>query len=132
MVFSLLKKLFGDGDANPSKGGDGAAPAAAPVVAAPTERPKSVAPARAAVADASQPDVEAFVLYAVQALVDHPDQASVTAEKSDRALTLQVRCAKGDAGKIIGKSGKTIAAIRTLANGAAGRAGPKIQVEILD
>ncbi|OGV75340.1 MAG: hypothetical protein A3K19_18400 [Lentisphaerae bacterium RIFOXYB12_FULL_65_16] len=76
--------------------------------------------------------MEGFVLYVVRSLVDHPDQATVKAVGDDRTLTLQVSCAKGDAGKIIGKSGKTIAAIRALANGAAGRASRKVQVEILD
>lgn len=77
---------------------------------------------------------EAFVNFVVQSLVDNPAAVKVTTAMSDdgRDQTVRIACEKKDIGKIIGKSGKTIAAIRTLVNGAAGRTGQRVNVEVLD
>ncbi len=79
-----------------------------------------------------QPEITQFVRFVVCALVDNPDEVSIKADEKDRQVGIQVACAKKDIGKVIGKNGKTIAAIRALANGAGGRLGKKVNVEILD
>ena len=104
MVLSIFKKLFGAQDSQ----------------------------ARKETTEGQPPDVEAFVDYVVRALVDEPEQVVITTKSGDRRLTVNVECAKKDVGKVIGKNGKTIAAIRALANGAAGRLGKRVNVEILD
>ena len=47
-----------------------------------------------------------------KALVEHPDEVSVTEIKGDNSLTLELRVADGDMGKVIGKQGKIAKAIR--------------------
>jgi len=81
---------------------------------------------------ASLAGLEAFVLYVVQALVDEPDQVTLQTVEKNRMNVIQIRCVKKDIGKIIGKSGKTISAIRTLVSSAAGRTGMRITVDVLD
>ena len=76
--------------------------------------------------------LEAFVLYVVQALVDEPDQVTLQTVEKNRINVIQIRCIKKDIGKIIGKSGKTISAIRALVSGAAGRTGLRVTVDVLD
>jgi predicted RNA-binding protein YlqC (UPF0109 family) len=76
--------------------------------------------------------IEGFVLYVVRSLVDNADAVRVTTAETDRATVITVSCEKRDIGKIIGKSGKTIAAIRALANGAGGRLGKRVNVEVQD
>ena len=76
--------------------------------------------------------LEAFVLYVVQALVDEPDQVTLQTVEKNRINVIQIRCVKKDIGKIIGKSGKTISAIRALVSGAAGRTGLRVTVDVLD
>jgi hypothetical protein len=116
MVISFLKRILG--------GGGGKTPAVAPAAArAPAER---VAPG------GSEPPVTAFVEYVAKALVDQPESVQVSAMARGKDITLQIRCEKRDIGKIIGKNGKTIAAIRALTNGAAGRTGQHVSVEVLD
>ena len=92
-----------------------------------TEKPRAPAPAMA-----GTPDLEGFVHYVVRALVDAPDSVEIKVVPGPKAATIQVACDKRDIGKIIGKSGKTIAAIRALVSGAAGRMGQKVNVEVLD
>ena len=117
-MIQILKKLFG-----------GSAPAATDA-----GTPAAAAPPRAAtvkaVVDAN--GVEQFVDFVVRSLVDHPESVHVTTEQNDRAMLIKVTCEKKDIGKIIGRQGKTISAIRALANGAGGRLGQRINVEVLD
>jgi|GEM_PF-672271 len=118
-MISLLKKLF----AVP-----GVPEAPCSEVAAPPPAPT----AGPAVAQPDAEGIEGFVLYVVRALVDNGDAVRVTTAETERATVITVSCEKRDIGKIIGKSGRTIAAIRALANGAGGRVGKRINVEVQD
>jgi len=117
-MIQILKKLFG-----------GSAPAAPDAVAPATSAPSRSVTAKAAVDGSS---VEQFVDFVVRALVDNPDSVHVTTEQNDRTTLIKVECEKKDIGKIIGRQGKTISAIRALANGAGGRLGQRINVEVMD
>ena len=77
-------------------------------------------------------EMEAFVEYVVKALVDKPEEVEITTVDSDEGATIQVRCCKEDIGKIVGKRGKTIMAIRSLVSGAAGRQHKRVSVDVLD
>jgi hypothetical protein len=77
-------------------------------------------------------DLANFVKYVVCNLVDKPKVVDVKFESTDRALNIKIFCEKGDIGKIIGKNGKTIEAIRSLVNGAAGRLKKRANVEVAD
>ena len=54
-----------------------------------------------------------------KALVDNPDQVSVTEVEGDRVLILELSVAKSDMGKVIGKRGQTANALRAIINAAA-------------
>ena len=77
-------------------------------------------------------DLEGFVDYVVRALVDFPDEVKIETAETDEGCTIQIRCRKEDIGKIVGKRGKTIMAIRSLVSGAAGRQRKRVSVEVLD
>lgn len=79
-----------------------------------------------------EPDLQGFVEYAVRSLVDNPDEVNIAAEEDGDTVTFNVTCEKSDIGKVIGKKGKTISAIRVLTNGAAGKIGLRARVEVLD
>ena len=76
--------------------------------------------------------MESFVEYVVKALVDKPEEVEITTVDGDEGATIQVRCCKDDIGKIVGKRGKTIMAIRSLVSGAAGRQHKRVSVDVLD
>jgi hypothetical protein len=67
-----------------------------------------------------------------QALVDNPDQVAVTEIEGGQTMILELRVAKEDMGKIIGKHGRTAQAIRTLLSAASGKAKKRIVLEILE
>ena len=67
-----------------------------------------------------------------KALVDTPQRVSVT-ETEQRGMTLvEVSAAPPDVGKLIGRQGRTIQAMRTLAGIAGERLGKKVTLEVLD
>ena len=76
--------------------------------------------------------LEDFVAFVSRSLVDNPEAVQVSMLEKDRLSVIQIRCEKRDIGKIVGKSGKTIAAIRLLVSGAGGRIGLRMTVEVLD
>lgn len=77
-------------------------------------------------------DVVNFVDYVVRALVDSPEQVKVELTGSEREQVININCKKEDIGKIIGKNGKTIMAIRALVTGAASRLNQQVNVEVVD
>ena len=76
--------------------------------------------------------LKAFVQYVASALVDYPEQVSISTVAKERLNIIQISCVKSDIGKLVGKNGKTIAAIRALVSGAGGRLGLHATVDILE
>ncbi|MBR2905854.1 MAG: KH domain-containing protein [Lentisphaeria bacterium] len=77
-------------------------------------------------------DLEDFVSYVVKNLVDAPEEVKVETVVENSAKTIRISCRKDDTGKIIGKKGKTIIALRALVAGAAGRMQDRVSVEVAD
>ncbi len=72
-----------------------------------------------------------LVTFILQNLVSDPDRLEVEAERTDRTLHIEVRCAPDDTGRIIGRGGRVINAVRTLARAAAdGR--QRVEVQLLE
>ena len=67
-----------------------------------------------------------------QALVDNPDQVSVTEIVGGHTSIFELRVGNGDLGKVIGKSGQTAKSIRTLLAAVSARQGKRAVLEILE
>ncbi len=67
-----------------------------------------------------------------QALVDDPASVEVTEIDGDHNSLIELKVAKGDIGKVIGKDGRTAQSIRTVLNAAASKAGRRAHLDILD
>ena len=80
----------------------------------------------------SQDDLVRFVEYVAKALVDNPGAVRVTEENGADSCMIKISCDKSDIGKIVGRHGKTIMAIRSLVSGAAGRLQKRVSVEVVD
>ncbi len=76
--------------------------------------------------------LEQFVLFVAKSLVVNPDGVSTRLSSQGDLSVILITCDKPDTGKLIGRSGKIIASIRTLVNGAAGKTGLKASVDIVD
>ena len=73
-----------------------------------------------------------LLLYIARSLVDHPDQVTVNEVENGDELTLELRVAPEDMGKVIGRQGRIAKEIRTLMRSVAQRKGTKVSVEIVD
>ena len=76
--------------------------------------------------------MKAFVEYVVKALVDYPDQVDIREVEGARVVIFELRLNPADMGKVIGKSGRTITAIRTLLTSAAAKNGKRAMIEIIE
>jgi len=75
--------------------------------------------------------VKELVELLAKALVDHPDQVEVRQVEDDYSITIELRVASEDMGKVIGRQGRTAKAIRTLVKAAAGSERRRVNVEII-
>lgn len=77
--------------------------------------------------------VERVVTYIVKSIVEEPDDVVVTlVEQGPDEMTAEVRTAKGDMGRVIGRRGRVAKAIRAAANAAGEEEGISAGVEFLD
>lgn len=67
----------------------------------------------------------------VRNLVDVPEKVTVAAVEDARSITLEVRVADGDMGRVIGRQGRVAKAIRTVVKAAAVKDGRRVQVEFM-
>jgi uncharacterized protein len=69
--------------------------------------------------------------HIARALVDEPDQVSVSQVDSERMIVLELKVASEDMGKVIGKQGRIAKAIRTVVSAAAVKDNKRVVVEIV-
>jgi predicted RNA-binding protein YlqC (UPF0109 family) len=73
-----------------------------------------------------------LVLFLAQQLVNHPDAVEVKETQGDTASVLELKVAREDIGRVIGKQGRTAKSIRTILNAIASRTNRKVVLEILE
>ena len=72
-----------------------------------------------------------LLLYIARNLVDDPDSVSVTEVQGDQELTLELRVAPEDMGKVIGRQGRVAKCIRTVMRAAAAKENKRVIVDIV-
>ncbi len=73
-----------------------------------------------------------LVEYIVKSLVDNPDQVTVSEIKGSSAIVVELSVASSDMGRIIGKQGRVINAIRAIVQVAAARQGKRVNLEVVE
>ena len=76
--------------------------------------------------------MKAILEIIVKALVDAPNEVKITEIDGEKTIIFELRCNAKDIGKIIGKSGKTVGAMRTLLSSIAAKQGRKALLEVVD
>jgi predicted RNA-binding protein YlqC (UPF0109 family) len=77
--------------------------------------------------------VEELLAYLARTLVDEPEEVSIESfEEDDGTLVLELQVAEDDTGKVIGRGGRTVAALRTVLKAAAVRHERRVLVDVLD
>ena len=73
-----------------------------------------------------------LIEFMVKALVDEPNDVSITEISGDKKTRYELRVAKADVGKVIGKRGRTAGAIRTIINAVSTKQGKRAELEIIE
>jgi predicted RNA-binding protein YlqC (UPF0109 family) len=77
--------------------------------------------------------VEDLLAYLARSLVDRPEDVSVESfEEEDGTVVLELEVAEDDAGKVIGRGGRTVAALRTVMKAVSVRHGRRVLVDVVD
>ena len=73
-----------------------------------------------------------LITYIAQALVDNPEQVSVNEVEGNQTSVLELKVAKEDLGKVIGKQGRTARAMRTILSAASAKIKKRTVLEIIE
>jgi predicted RNA-binding protein YlqC (UPF0109 family) len=77
--------------------------------------------------------VEDLLAYLARSLVDKPEEVSVESfEEDDGTIVLELQVAEDDAGKVIGRGGRTAAALRTVIRASSVKHGKRVLVDVVD
>ena len=77
------------------------------------------------------PDVDALVEYLITSLVEHPDDVRIEKREAGESTTYDVTVHPDDTGKVIGRQGRVIKAIRVLVRAASSAEGADATVEVV-
>ncbi len=73
-----------------------------------------------------------FIAYIIKNLVDQPSLVEVDEKDQEGLITLLIRVAKEDVGKVVGRGGKTIKAVRMIAATAGARVDRRVRLEVIE
>jgi predicted RNA-binding protein YlqC (UPF0109 family) len=73
-----------------------------------------------------------FIAYLVKNLVELPNDVEVQIFDGEQGIIIEVRVAPNDVGKVVGKGGRTIQALRTLALTVGARVGRRVRLELVN
>ena len=76
--------------------------------------------------------MKALTEFIAKALVEHPDEVEVVQSRQSNRVRLELRVAKDDMGRVIGKSGRVANAIRALLRVAAEREGQQVTLDVVE
>ncbi len=76
--------------------------------------------------------LENLLLFLARSLVDEPEKVEVTGRETDSRVDLTLRVAQGDMGKVIGRHGRIVKAIRAVMKAASVKANKRVNVEVAD
>ncbi len=76
--------------------------------------------------------MEEFLRFVLDRLVEHPEEVIITATEQDQRVLLKVEMRKSEVGKLIGRNGQVIQAIRHLLAAAAARHGKRVVIEVVE
>lgn len=76
-------------------------------------------------------DTDGLVRFLIESLVDNPGDVKITRSESDDLLRYEIELHPDDVGKVIGRGGRIIKAIRTLARAAGSTEGLRVDVDVV-
>jgi predicted RNA-binding protein YlqC (UPF0109 family) len=77
-------------------------------------------------------EIKEIVEYLVKQIVDKPEEVEIAEKRGEQVIIFEIRVNKQDFGKILGKHGKNIQAIRTLVSAVSAKSGKRTIIEIIE
>ena len=77
-------------------------------------------------------EMKDLITYIAKALVDHPEAVEVSEVEGEQTSVIELKVAKDDLGKVIGKQGRTARSIRTILSAASTKIRKRAALEILE
>jgi len=77
-------------------------------------------------------EIKEVVEYLIKQIVDKPKEIEITEKRGEQVIIFEIHANKQDFGKILGKHGKNIQAIRTLVSAVSAHAGKRTIIEIIE
>lgn len=77
-------------------------------------------------------EMKELITYIAKALVDHPEAVEVSEVEGEQTSVIELKVAKDDLGKVIGKQGRTARAMRTILSAASTKVRKKAVLEIIE
>jgi len=72
-----------------------------------------------------------FVAYLIKNLVDVPDAVDVNLVDQEEGTRIEVKVSAQDVGKVVGRQGRTVKALRTIAMTVGARIGRRVRLEVI-
>lgn len=72
-----------------------------------------------------------FIAYLIKNLVDLPDAVDVNINEGEQGTVVEIKVSPQDVGKVVGRQGRTIKALRTVALTVGARVGRRVRVEVV-
>jgi len=72
-----------------------------------------------------------LLILLTKSIVDLPEEVSISEVEGEKAVVYEIKVAESDVGKVIGKHGRIINAIRTIVRAAAVKEGKKVSIELI-
>ncbi|MGE9985740.1 KH domain-containing protein [Desulfovibrio sp. SGI.169] len=76
--------------------------------------------------------MKTLIEYIAKSLVDHPEEVQLSEVEGEQTTVLELKVAKEDLGKVIGKQGRTARAMRTILSAASTKSKKRAVLEILE
>lgn len=76
--------------------------------------------------------IKELIQYIAQAMVDNPGEVSVSEIEGNQTTVLELKVAKNDLGKVIGKQGRNAQAIRTILSAVSAKIKKRVVLEIVE
>ncbi len=73
-----------------------------------------------------------FIEYLVKNLVDNPEKVNVNCSQNDKGILIQLSVSSEDIGKVVGRQGQTIKALRTIIMSVCARLGQRVYLELIE
>jgi predicted RNA-binding protein YlqC (UPF0109 family) len=77
-------------------------------------------------------NIKELLEYIIKAMVDNPEQVEISEIEGNQATVLELRVATSDIGKVIGKKGNNVQAIRAILNAASGKTRKRVTFDIVE